>query len=43
MRWEGRGLFIAMGWEGETVRLMARNQLIREFCIKTIDRLPDLL
>jgi hypothetical protein len=36
-------LFYWMGWERETVRLMARNQLVREFCIKTIDRSPDLL
>lgn len=42
MRWARNGLFIGMGKEGETVRLMARNQLVKEFCIKTIDRLPDL-
>ena len=32
-----------MGRRGEGVGFMARNQLVREFCIKTIDRLPDLL
>ena len=39
---QGVAFFIGMGRERETARLMARNQLGRKFCIKTIDRLPGL-
>jgi hypothetical protein len=38
----GEGPFHCDGQEGETVRLMARNQLGGGFRIKTIDRAPDL-